>query len=1055
MADYDLKEEQNPYFLKRVRYFDSQLLIDQDFIDDQKYHMDRLRRLLRLLNSPGIAEGLTISATGGLKVKVTAGTALDDLGRLILLSGDTTLTLSGTGTLGLYISFKEVESDPAIAGPVLGNTRFMQSPELSIASSAPSHGIRLGTVTFTSSSQLTVSNDGRLYAGSRMPGPVNNSAPVLRSAGVDAAPARAVFAGELNLSGNTGIGMVATVTPGARLEVVGATADANANALKVSNSANASLLEIKNSGATTVNGDLTVSSLTASGAVYTDINKKLVAGTLPVSLGGTGIATATGVLKGNGTAAVSAMTGTAQRLTRWKDANSLDNSIVSDDGTNLTINGELKFTGNRSITTARGLLMMGTTDGSSAAASEVVGAIGFLGLGQSHGQLSYRVGFGFELVDRSGDGPNLAYTRDSKTYTDLKLRGIIATETVAAKVLSSTTSISATTSISGASVSATGAVSGGSLSTVGAISGATVTASGLISAGSFSTGGGLTASGALSGGSISVSGNASAGTINATTTIAAGGQLSGASLSVTGAVAAASVSTTGTISTNGALSGASLSVSGTVSAGSVSAPSITGTTLAASGALSGGSLSVGGAASVGSLSTSGAVSAGSFSASNGTGTFKTINLSTSPGDPVPVITSRTVPTAQGGANERTELIIFHSNDGDNGAGPDTITLRAPLVRLQTYNDATVSDIDNAAGSNDRLVVFPGGDVGIGYSTTPQAKLDVNGVVRADRFLATNPMRYRMYPENPIVYDDIFAAKNAGVIVKLGTPSYDETGYTSANPWNGRPIIRYGSNSESDGNGAKVIVPAGYDTLWVRVLGDRYNVIKAYFLDGAQESLGKWVGGLRSLNPCNPDGSLCDGSCASADTVFHQWLPIPVGRSGQVALISNPNTNSDFWISGIAFSKNPWNHACMSATGFYWATNGGTATPEHNGNWNRDVLTRLAPATNLELRVPVMGNGKDKLVYLIEHNNNWAGTNHTAVTVNNTPIERFMATYDNPFYRHWTGKYFARYIAARIPGNLLPTGTRWFSLRIDRSKLSGESLWFREIGTHDLEIPTNY
>jgi hypothetical protein len=82
------------------------------------------------------------------------------------------------------------------------------------------------------------------------------------------------------------------------------------------------------------------------------------------------------------------------------------------------------------------------------------------------------------------------------------------------------------------------------------------------------------------------------------------------------------------------------------------------------------------------------------------------------GDPAGNITCRTIPSGQGNANERTELIIFQGNDGSNGAGPDTITLRAPCIRLQTHNDANVGDINNNAGSNDRLVIEPDGTINI-------------------------------------------------------------------------------------------------------------------------------------------------------------------------------------------------------------------------------------------------------------------------------------------------------------------------------------------------------
>ena len=130
----------------------------------------------------------------------------------------------------------------------------------------------------------------------------------------------------------------------------------------------------------------------------------------------------------------------------------------------------------------------------------------------------------------------------------------------------------------------------------------------------------------------------------------------------------------------------------------------------------------------------------------------------------------------------------------------------------------------------------------------EGSLDVNGLVRARTFESTNPFRHRMYPDNPIVYyQDIFDAKDK-VIFKLGNPAkYNDSTYIRTNPWNGRPIIMYGGPSEKDGNGAKVTIPEGYNTLWVRVLGDRFNVIHAYFLDAGKENLGLWAGGWRSAS----------------------------------------------------------------------------------------------------------------------------------------------------------------------------------------------------------------
>jgi len=346
-----------------------------------------------------------------------------------------------------------------------------------------------------------------------------------------------------------------------------------------------------------------------------------------------------------------------------------------------------------------------------------------------------------------------------------------------------------------------------------------------------------------------------------------------------------------------------------------------------------------------------------------------------------------------------------------------------------------------------------GDVGIG-ATTPGAKLDVAGVVRAVTFESTTELRHRMYPAGPIIHQDIFDAKARGAITKLGNPQYDETAY-SVNLWFERRLIKFGTNNEADGNGAQVRIPDGYDTVWVRVLGDRWTAIHAYFLDGQKEDLGLWAGGYRAANCYCPDGTLSDGCIFIRDNgnrTGHQWLPIPARRAGSLALIAKPNTVEEFWLSGLAFSKNPWAHAAQSAVTYSWALNGGDAVRWNNHDWNNDVLAELGAKTNWELKVPVIPSGRDKLLYLVEHNNNWNGCLHTGITVNNQPIERFMATYDNPFARHWNSKFYERYIAARIPADFIPAGARWLSIRVDMSRQQTNSIYFREIGTHDMDIP---
>ncbi len=357
---------------------------------------------------------------------------------------------------------------------------------------------------------------------------------------------------------------------------------------------------------------------------------------------------------------------------------------------------------------------------------------------------------------------------------------------------------------------------------------------------------------------------------------------------------------------------------------------------------------------------------------------------------------------------------------------------------------------------------------------------VHETLRAKHLEVINPMRHRMYPagstdpEKPSIYDDIFAAEKAGVIVKsddLPKTSYDKTSWSQKGSYYWREGIIYGRGKEDKG-GAIVTVPPGYDTVWIRIgNAHEWHIVNAQFsLDGKIfRDLGNWTAGHRDGNCYCPDGSLGDSS-----RPVHQWLPIPVGQSGLVKLIHKGDNGVYFVISGVAFSKNPWGHAAQSALGYHFAdrVNQGDAATWDNHNWKGDSLAFFDNLMTYEIRVPVVPSDRDKLLYLIEHNDDWNGCLHTGLSIkigdNYQPIERFLATYDNPFARHWSSRFYNRYIAARIPADMIAKAlnlttpndriTQLISIKIDLTKQGEEKnnfedrIYFREIGTHDLELP---
>jgi hypothetical protein len=174
MADYTMPDNVQ----KRLRYFDGQFLRDQDFIDEQNYHLDRQQRHNRLLHAPGIVSGLEVTVkpeTG--EVTVAPGTALDSAGRQIVLSKETKLNLESTvagQALLVYLAFAQETSDLAQTGSA-EFTRWLEQPAIEIVrEDIPPQGrnpVVLARLPIGQDGKVTqVDNNARGYAGVRLPG---------------------------------------------------------------------------------------------------------------------------------------------------------------------------------------------------------------------------------------------------------------------------------------------------------------------------------------------------------------------------------------------------------------------------------------------------------------------------------------------------------------------------------------------------------------------------------------------------------------------------------------------------------------------------------------------------------------------------------------------------------------------------------------------------------------------------------------------------------------------------------------------------------------------
>lgn len=404
-----------------------------------------------------------------------------------------------------------------------------------------------------------------------------------------------------------------------------------------------------------------------------------------------------------------------------------------------------------------------------------------------------------------------------------------------------------------------------------------------------------------------------------------------------------------------------------------------------------------------------------------------------------------------------------------GKGADNKNMAALVLETNATTEIAVNEAGKRQASllyyegKDAARITIGRDMGVGSRVSRVSvacDADVNGnlwVSGAVHAAYSNPLRHRMYPDDPTVHQDIFDAKKVGVIQRVGNGGYDETSYAAPGAWQKRRIIMFGNDNEADGNGAQIAVPDKCETVWVRVLGDRWAYFKAFF---GQQDLGFWCGGYRASNAYCPDGSLTEGFSGVLWTVAtksgeraddHQWVPIPVPGAGMLRLVPKTNNQGGFFLSGVAFSRNPWKHAAHPAAIYLWKSNGGSAATWETHNSAGDLSAYFPVGASHDLMVPVVPSRRDKLLYLIQHNGDANGCGHTAITVNGKPVERFLATWDNPFARHWNSRYRQRYIAARVPASLVPETERFLKVNIDLTK-QNEPLYFREIGTHDLEVP---
>ncbi|MGK7872667.1 MAG: hypothetical protein AB4426_04940 [Xenococcaceae cyanobacterium] len=198
---------------KRLRYFDGQFLQDQDFIDEQDYHLDRERRPLKCLTIAGVCEGLTVNAPGRNQVTVAPGMAIDARGRQMVLESPEVVDLSTqvpqagqTKQVNLFIAYHEEASDPATEGSQ-GNRRWYEKPQITVlddSAAQPENAVNLARLTVEADGDVIVDASVCEYSGMHLPNGNGNGATLRYQS--DGNGSRPILTGDLTVSGDVGIG---------------------------------------------------------------------------------------------------------------------------------------------------------------------------------------------------------------------------------------------------------------------------------------------------------------------------------------------------------------------------------------------------------------------------------------------------------------------------------------------------------------------------------------------------------------------------------------------------------------------------------------------------------------------------------------------------------------------------------------------------------------------------------------------------------------------------------------------------------------------------------
>jgi hypothetical protein len=157
---------------KRLKYFNGQLLKQEDFTDEQAYHLSMRHRHNTGVHTPGVVAGLKVDAASATSVVVGTGWAVDQNGREIVLGATVNLTVGLNPPYYVTCAYQENVTDPQTAAEtgIPGDRRIEESARIELVAAAPTDVLILVLAEITRPGGNLTITDRRKFSGIDLPG---------------------------------------------------------------------------------------------------------------------------------------------------------------------------------------------------------------------------------------------------------------------------------------------------------------------------------------------------------------------------------------------------------------------------------------------------------------------------------------------------------------------------------------------------------------------------------------------------------------------------------------------------------------------------------------------------------------------------------------------------------------------------------------------------------------------------------------------------------------------------------------------------------------------